>query len=122
VNWPASRSVSYLQVVDVTPSSAPTLAKLPDPGTEGSSLRAADALSPDDVWAVGITGQTDGGSLALIEHFNGTGWSISPALDPGQLAEAPTAPCSASRAPARARCGPSAIRKPEASAAPGPSP
>jgi hypothetical protein len=26
-------------------------------------------------WAVGLTAQTDGGALALIEHFNGITWS-----------------------------------------------
>jgi alpha-tubulin suppressor-like RCC1 family protein len=65
------------------------LVKLPNAGTEGSSLHATDALSPSDVWAVGITDQTDGALLALTEHFNGTNWSIMPALDPGQLAGLP---------------------------------
>jgi hypothetical protein len=61
-----------------------TLTELPDAGTEGSSLRATVALSATDVWAVGDTDQDDGALLALTEHFNGTGWSISPAAQPGQ--------------------------------------
>jgi hypothetical protein len=65
------------------------LTKVPNAGTEGSSLRATVALSPTDVWAVGDTDQDDGGLLALTEHFNGSHWSISPALDPGQLAGLP---------------------------------
>ena len=65
------------------------LVKLPNAGTEGSALRATSALSPTDVWAVGSTGQTDGALLALTEHFNGTNWSIMPALDPGQLSNVP---------------------------------
>jgi hypothetical protein len=47
------------------------------------------ALSASDVWAVGITDQTDGGLLALTEHFNGTAWSITPAANPGQIGVAP---------------------------------
>jgi alpha-tubulin suppressor-like RCC1 family protein len=66
-----------------------SLTQLPNAGTEGSNLRDTVALSATDVWAVGITDQTDGGLLALTEHYNGTSWSISPALDPGQLASAP---------------------------------
>lgn len=65
------------------------LTKVPNAGTEGSSLRATVALSPTDVWAVGDTDQDDGGLLALTEHYNGSSWSISPALDPGQLAGLP---------------------------------
>lgn len=65
------------------------LVKMPNAGTEGSSLRGTVALSASDVWAVGITGQTDGALLALTEHFNGTAWSAVPAADPGQLGAAP---------------------------------
>jgi alpha-tubulin suppressor-like RCC1 family protein len=66
-----------------------SLTNVPDTGTEGSLLSDTVALSASDVWAVGDTDQTDGGLLALTEHYNGTSWSISPALDPGQLAAAP---------------------------------
>ena len=69
--------------------SAWRLVTVPNAGTEGSSLRGTVALSASDVWAVGITGQTDGGLLALTEHFNGTAWSVGPAADPGQLGAAP---------------------------------
>jgi hypothetical protein len=65
------------------------LVKLPNAGTEGSSLHATVALSASSVWAVGITGQLDGALLALTEHFNGTSWAIMPASAPGQLGGAP---------------------------------
>ncbi len=65
------------------------LVKVPNAGTEGSSLRGTVALSASNVWAVGITDQTDGGLLALTEHFNGTAWSIVPAAEPGQLGAVP---------------------------------
>jgi alpha-tubulin suppressor-like RCC1 family protein len=62
------------------------LVEVPNAGSEGSQLSGVAALSATDVWASGVTEETDGGALALIEHFNGTSWSIVPALEPGQLA------------------------------------
>ena len=42
------------------------------------------ANSPSDVWAVGDSGVVDvPGSHTLIEHFNGTAWSIVPSPSPG---------------------------------------
>lgn len=41
-------------------------------------LAAVDAVSPDDVWAVGGRGGT-----ILIEHWNGRDWSVVPVEDPG---------------------------------------
>jgi alpha-tubulin suppressor-like RCC1 family protein len=63
------------------------LTKIPNPGSEGSQLEGIQVLSPTDIWTVGTTEQTDGGQLALTEQFNGTRWAVSPALDPGQLAD-----------------------------------
>jgi hypothetical protein len=39
--------------------------------------------SPTDVWAVGDQGVTDSSSSTLIEHWNGTAWSIVPSPSPG---------------------------------------
>jgi Regulator of chromosome condensation (RCC1) repeat len=66
-----------------------TLTQLPDAGSEGSTLLGTTVLSPTSVWAVGRTGETDGGALTLTEHYNGTTWSISSSLDPGQLSGLP---------------------------------
>jgi hypothetical protein len=66
-----------------------SLVKVPDPGTEGSQLQAVTALSATDIWASGLTLQTDGAELSLTEHFDGTSWSAQPSLDPSQLAETP---------------------------------
>jgi hypothetical protein len=45
------------------------------------------ANSPSDVWAVGDSGVVDvPGSQTLIEHFNGTAWSIVPSPSPGSIA------------------------------------
>jgi alpha-tubulin suppressor-like RCC1 family protein len=66
------------------------LLKVPNSGSEGSLLLGVAALSATDVWVAGATFDTDGGSLALSEQFNGTSWSIVPSLDPGQLASLPS--------------------------------
>jgi hypothetical protein len=56
----------------------------PDGGVTGnhfSTLQAVTAVSPSDVWAVGgqagIRGQMPV-TVPLIEHWNGTSWSITP--------------------------------------------
>jgi alpha-tubulin suppressor-like RCC1 family protein len=66
-----------------------SLVKVPNRGTEGTFLRGTTALSATDVWGVGTTLQSDGGSLTMTEHFNGSAWSAAPSLDPGQLAATP---------------------------------
>ncbi len=54
-------------------------------GTSGSQLAAVAASSSGDVWAVG-TQNTDlsvDSNTTLIEHWNGTAWSIVPSPNPG---------------------------------------
>jgi len=41
------------------------------------------ANSPTDVWAVGESAVVDGSSTDLIEHYNGTAWSIVTSPSPG---------------------------------------
>jgi len=45
------------------------------------------ANSPSDVWAVGDSGIIDvpSSQKTLIEHFNGSGWSIVPSPSPGSI-------------------------------------
>jgi hypothetical protein len=54
----------------------------PSPGGLGgySQLNGIDAVSADDVWAVG-----DGRGATLIEHWDGTSWSIVPSHTGGFL-------------------------------------
>ena len=55
----------------------------PSPGVSQNILYGVTALSDDDVWAVG--GQEDAFSRwhTLIEHWDGTRWSVVQAPDPG---------------------------------------
>jgi hypothetical protein len=41
-------------------------------------LQGVDVLTPSDVWAVGYTYSSNGGSTPLIERWDGTSWSIVP--------------------------------------------
>lgn len=51
-----------------------------------SSLRGVAAVAPNDVWAVGGTDQSGPPYQTLVEHWDGTSWSIvSPASFPGVL-------------------------------------
>ena len=68
--------------------SAWTIVPMPlNPGTNpnvGYSLDAIKANSPTDVWAVGDEyNLTTNSSSTLIEHYNGTQWSIVPSPSPG---------------------------------------
>ena len=50
-------------------------------------FNAIKANSPSDVWAVGDSGVIDvpDSQKTLIEHFNGTAWSILPSPSPGSI-------------------------------------
>jgi hypothetical protein len=50
-------------------------------------FNAIKANSPSDVWAVGDSGVIDvpSSQTTLIEHFNGTAWSIVPSPSPGSI-------------------------------------
>jgi hypothetical protein len=57
-----------------------------EPGTNPNEFfhfNAIEANSPTDVWAVGDQGVIDGATSTLIEHFNGTAWSIVPSPSAG---------------------------------------
>jgi hypothetical protein len=55
------------------------------PGTNTPSIQAVTAISPTDAWAVGedIGATSALGGSTLIEHWNGSGWSIVPSPTPG---------------------------------------
>ena len=55
----------------------------PDPGRYGNYLDSVTVVSPRDVWAVGTSGTTAHGTATLIEHWDGTRWSVVPSPDAG---------------------------------------
>jgi hypothetical protein len=63
-----------------------TAMRTPDLGTRGNYLNDVDIVSPGDAWAVGnYFDTTRQAERTLIQHFDGTGWSIvpSPSRGPG---------------------------------------
>ena len=50
----------------------------PNPGETDNHLYGVDAVSPSDVWAVGQQLGTSAPDQALIEHWDGTAWSVVP--------------------------------------------
>ena len=56
-----------------------------NPGEYGNSLSAVAALSPSNVWAVGVA---DGNQTqTLIEYWNGTAWSVQPSPNPAPVSQ-----------------------------------
>lgn len=58
----------------------PQVDRSTDPSLE-YQINSIDAISPWDVWAVGYASD-DNGMHALIEHWDGTSWSIVPSPSP----------------------------------------
>jgi hypothetical protein len=48
-----------------------------------SFLNGITAVSANDIWAVGSSHKSSGGSATLIEHWDGTGWTIISSPNPG---------------------------------------
>jgi len=68
-----------------------TPVQTPNVGTGPNSLEGVAALAPNDVWAVGYStatpkpppGQFDVPTKTLIEHYDGTKWSVVPSPNVG---------------------------------------
>jgi hypothetical protein len=60
---------------------------LPNVGVQENVLLAVSMPSPNDAWAVGyyVNGKFE--QKTLIEHFDGSEWSVAPSRDPGKLQE-----------------------------------
>lgn len=54
----------------------------PNPGYHGSLLAAVTATSATNAWAVGNQGLNPVGARALVEHWNGTRWSVQSSPSP----------------------------------------
>jgi hypothetical protein len=58
---------------------------MPQAGTNTSTIGAVTDISPTDAWAVGedIGATSTVGGSTLIEHWNGSSWSVVPSPTPG---------------------------------------
>jgi len=77
------RSYHSRSLIEAWDGSAWHIAAAPRLNTQRDILYAADAVSASDVWAVGHQQSWDGTFGTLVEHWDGTGWSVVPSPDPG---------------------------------------
>jgi len=61
------------------------LVSSPSPGSYYNALSAVTAISPSDVWAVGSSANSNSSFSTLVEHWNGTSWSIVSSPSPGSI-------------------------------------
>jgi hypothetical protein len=55
------------------------------PGTGNNDLAGVAVLAAGNAWAVGTYADADSGDAqTLVEHWDGTGWSVVPSPDPGR--------------------------------------
>ena len=57
----------------------------PSPGTNNNDLLAVTVLSACNVWAVGTRSDTPLATRTLIEHWNGTAWTVAPSPSPSDV-------------------------------------
>jgi len=90
--WVADQQHGRVVRVDFSstgPACVPGWTIAPKPqaqGVEADHLVAASAASPDDVWAVGtrfLVGASADQTVALIEHWDGTRWTVVPSANLG---------------------------------------
>jgi Phosphoesterase family len=60
-----------------------SIVNVPQPGSQRDIFFGASAASPADVWAVGDQEGANGKFETLVEHFDGTKWSVVPSANPG---------------------------------------
>jgi len=89
---PAPRATQPVTPTPATPGPSPTplppcaavwtLVAGPDGSGASSALDAVAGTGPNDVWAVGNTGDTPQAARTLILHWNGTAWTVVPSPNP----------------------------------------
>lgn len=60
-----------------------SLSPTPVPGTANVMLKGITAISANDIWAVGGEAASSSQSLSIIEHWDGSSWSLVPSQSPG---------------------------------------
>jgi len=70
-------------LIEAWNGSAWHISKSPKLNTQRDILFSATAVSPQDVWAVGEQQLRSGVFHTLVEHWNGSSWSVVPSPNPG---------------------------------------
>lgn len=90
--WPLVLWGGILLTCAAAQTSRFTVVSTPNPNPVADTLNAVAAIGPNNVWAVGYRGSNfpTNGTTTLIEHFDGTAWSVVPSPNPGhQTANCP---------------------------------
>jgi hypothetical protein len=77
----AASSSAAASAKAAAPRNCPGWTVRPSAGPSGASLNAVAATSPGDVWAVGSY-DVGGAYKSLIEHWNGSKWTVFPSPNP----------------------------------------
>jgi hypothetical protein len=77
--WAVGRQLTASTVIEHWNGAKWSVVSSPNTGAT-AVLNSVSAVSPNDVWAAGceVCADTGGGAPALIEHWNGTAWTLAP--------------------------------------------
>ncbi|HYO49240.1 MAG TPA: S-layer homology domain-containing protein, partial [Chloroflexia bacterium] len=75
-----------LPTPSATPACGPGWSVVPSPnvGTLSNAFDGVSAVASNDVWAVGYSYDSSSRELALVQHWDGSAWSVVSATQPGQ--------------------------------------
>jgi hypothetical protein len=78
--WAAGVKVGQSSIIEHWNGTSWKVVTSPNTGT-ATALNTISAISPTDIWAAGCgaCGDVGGNTPALIEHWDGTSWSVNPA-------------------------------------------
>lgn len=78
--WTAGAQLGKSTVIEHWNGTSWKVVTSPNTGT-ATALNSISAISPTDIWAAGCDacGDVGGNAPALIEHWDGTSWSVNPA-------------------------------------------
>ena len=79
----ATASLGFVTLIEHWNGTSWNVVTSPNVAGTTDSLSAVTALSATNVWAVGASTPTTGATNTLIEHWNGTSWTIIPSPNPG---------------------------------------
>ena len=76
--------ISLMLTAGIADAASWSVIPSPNPGVSGNELNAVTVVASNDVWAVGDSTGGNGASQTLIEHWDGTMWSVvsSPSPSP----------------------------------------
>lgn len=78
----SSASTQTLALVEHWNGTSWSTVGTPHPGSQLNTLQGSSAVSPADVWAVGWYANSNSSQQTLIEHWNGTVWSVVASPNP----------------------------------------